>query len=348
MIRSKRFVGWVTNLHNKYWRDVFFRTEVNVIFLQILFATTLAVIVSISFNYLYRDILQTLIAGITENIKNNGSINGQTILDSMEVLKAKNFVSFFVTTIVITLIYSFIIAKVTLTPARNALKSQKRFISDIAHELRTPLSVLKTNSEVALLDESSKAISRELLESNIEELDRASAIINNLLSFSNLIRPEQVKFDNVDLAKVVENTIKKVEMLADGKKITLSHDKFGSNNVLGNAVALEQICINLVRNAINFTPNGGHINIVTEQDYYENVILSVEDNGIGIAPKDLNHIFEPFYRAEISRNKKSGGSGLGLAIVSELVKLHKGEITVRSRVNQGTTVEVTFPHKKIK
>ncbi len=323
-------MGWVINLHSKYWRDVFFRTELNVIVLQIFFAAVLLVAVSVSFNYLYRDLLQTLIQGITESILNNGSLTGQNILDSMEVLKARNFLNFFAITLFITLFFSYVIARVTLTPVRNALKSQKRFIGDVAHELRTPLSVLKANNEVALLDDMREDL-KDIFKSNIEELDRASAIINNLLSFSNLIRPEQMKFIHVDMSLVIDTAISKLESLANSKGTEIIVKKIGPTGVYGNPTALEQIVINLVKNSINYSKPSGHVTIKVEPDYYDvnRLIFSVEDDGIGISEKDLEHIFEPFFRAETSRNKKQGtGSGLGLTIVSELVKIHRACISM--------------------
>ncbi len=341
----KRFVAWVTDLHNKYWADVFFQTEFNVILLQIIFATFISIFVIISFNYLYKDILQTLIQGIAENIKSNGSVNGIDIFNSIQIVKAKNFLSFFVITVSITLIFSYVIARITLTPARNALRLQKRFISDIAHELRTPLSIIKANNEVALLDER-RGDSREILESNIEELDRASAIINNLLSFNNLIRPERIHFNHLDMRKVVDTAVKKLEELSSRKNISVLVKKTSPANVLGNMTALEQISINLIKNAIDYTPKDGRVTVTLGPDYKGNVVLSVEDNGIGISEKDLAHIFEPFYRAERSRNRKSGNSGLGLTIVSELTKLHGGKVTVKSRLHSGTLVTVSLPYSK--
>ena len=341
----KQFAAWVTDLRNKYSGDIFFRTELNVVALQIGFAIVISIFLLTSFNYLYKDILQTLIQGITENIRSNGSVNGQDIFNSIQLVKAKNFVSFFIVTISITLIFSYVIAKITLTPARNALKSQKRFISDIAHELRTPLSIIKTNNEVALLDER-RGSSRDILESNIEELDRASAIINNLLSFSNLIRPEQIRFSQVDMGKVVDTAVNKMEDLSRSKNVSILVKKTNPAAVLGNITALEQISINLLKNAIDYTSKDGRVTIEVRPDYNGFVTLSVEDNGIGISEKDLLHIFEPFYRVDKARNRKTGNTGLGLTIVSELVKLHGGKVSIKSKLNNGTTVVVSLPYWK--
>ena len=342
----KRSVGWVTDLRNKYWHDVFFRTEFNVIALQIVFAVVVSVIVAVSFDYLYKDILQTLLDGIAANLRNGNMITGQDLFNSIQIVRAKNFLTFFSVALSVTLLFSYIIARMTLSPARNDLKYQKRFVSDIAHELRTPLAVIKTNMEVALLDDDLASDVKKIFKSSIEELDRTSGIINNLLTFSNLVHPEQIQFTRVDLCIVIDTAMKKLEDLRKKKEIKITVKKVTPCTVWGNMIALEQVVINIVKNAINYTSSGGSVFVTVEPDYRGNILLTVTDSGVGISQKDLAHIFEPFYRAEASRNRATGSSGLGLTIVSELVKLHSGRIQVRSKLKQGTTVTVVLPYSK--
>jgi len=343
----KQFEGSVTDLRSKYWKDIFFRTEFNVIFLQIVFAVVLTILVSVSFDYLYKDILQTLLQGIAENIRNNGEVSGGDIVDSIQIIRAKNFLTFFTVAVSTTLAFSYFIAKMALTPTRTALQSQKRFISDIAHELRTPLAVIKTSSEVALLGDSIDSETRTIFEDTIEELDRVSSIINNLLTFSNLVHPEQIKFSAVSMGDVVDTAVKKIDELIKKKEIKVTVRKTSPDSVLGNMIALEQIVINIIKNAINYNKVGGSVVVRVEPDYRGNIVLVITDDGMGIGAKDLAHIFEPFYRAESSRNRASGSSsGLGLTIVSELVKLHSGRIGVRSTLGQGTTFTVVLPYNK--
>ena len=102
----------------------------------------------------------------------------------------------------------------------------------------------------------------------------------------------------------------------------------------------------MLKNAINYTQEDGRITIRVSPDYYGNVLIHVEDTGMGITREDLMHIFEPFYRAEKSRNRRMGSSGLGLTIVSELVKMHSGRITIKSAENKGTVAIVTLPYGK--
>ncbi len=344
----KRFEGWVTGLQSKYWHDIFFRTELNVILLQVVFAMVLSVMVAVSFNHFYKDLLQTLSKSIAENIRDNHTFTAIDIIDSIQVVKARNFRIFFSLTVFITLFFSYIIAKITLYPARTAIQSQKRFVSNISHELRTPLSVIKTNSEVALLDEDVDPSSKKIFVDIIEELDRTSAIINNLLTFNKLVHPEKIKFSPVDLGIVVDTVVRKLEELVKKKEVKVTIKKTNPSIVMGNTVALEQIVLNLVKNAINYNHTGGSVTVRVEPDYKGNIVLMVEDNGIGISQNDLFHIFEPFYRAERSRNRHSGSSGLGLTIVSELVKLHSGKITVKSLIKQGTIVTILFTYSENK
>jgi signal transduction histidine kinase len=341
----RRFVELVTGLRNKYWGDLFFRSEFNVILLQFVFAAILLFLVGFSFNYLYRDVSDILIRGITESIRNGSQISGTDILTAIHGVKTEKFYGFLILTAVITLCFSYIIAKITLTPVRDALQSQKRFVSDIAHELRTPLSVIKTSSEVALMDDNIRPDIKKTLENIVGELDRTSEIINNLLSFSSLVRPERVNFGHVDLGPIIDSSINKLQDLAENKHLDISVRKIAPHNVWGNATALEQVVVNLLKNAINYTPSGGYVSLKIEPDYRGSVILTVQDSGIGISRHDLLHIFEPFYRAERSRNRQSGSSssGLGLTIVSELIKLHSGKIVIQSFPNRGTTATVMLP-----
>ena len=184
---------------------------------------------------------------------------------------------------------------------------------------------------------------KHTLTSNVEELDRISDIINNLLSLSALIRPERIKFTSFELAHVVDDVVEKYAKLAQVNQQEIVVKKSPETNVSGNVTAVEQIVGNLLKNAINYTPKRGTVVITTSPAPNGFVELSIKDTGIGIPRKDLFRIFEPFYRTDQSRTRARGGTGLGLAIVSELVKLHGGKIAIRSAMGRGTTVIVQFP-----
>jgi len=317
--------------------------------MQILFAVSLLALVTIAFNYLYKEVASALLQGIMEAISssNGEDLSSDQILSSARSIKSQHLVVVFFSSSIITAIFGYIIARIALKPARNALATQKRFVSDIAHELRTPLSVIKTNSEVALMDKNLDPNVRKTLKSNIEELNRTSEIINNLLSLKNLMNPERISFVDIDLGEIVEVASQKLYNHAHKKQIEITIKKTGPRIVCGNSTALEQIVINLLKNAIHHTPQEGNITVTVGPDYEGNISLVVQDNGVGISENDLLHIFEPFYRTEQSRNRHSGSSsGLGLTIVSELVKIHSGRITIKSAPNRGTTVTVLIPQIK--
>lgn len=239
--------------------------------------------------------------------------------------------------------FGYLITRIALVPTGNALASQKQFVGNVAHELRTPLSIIKTNTEVTLFNENLDGETRETLVSNLEELDRISDIINNLLSMNALLRPEKMKFKNVDMGSIVDRSLSSLSELVDHKNVRIEVRKSEYRSVWGNPSGLDQIVVNVLKNAINFTPAGGTITLVVEPSHNGHIDLTIEDQGVGISEKDLEHIFEPFYRGDRSRSRASGGSGLGLAIVSELVKIHKGAISIKSAPNAGTSVKIKLP-----
>jgi len=335
----------VTGLLNKYRHDSFYRTEVHIMLLHTAFAVVILGLVGASFTLLYHDLSAAVAEGISEGLGSGSpSSLGASIAQELHRVKTQNLLTIIAVIILTTILFGYIIARITLAPARNALASQKQFIGNIAHELRTPLSVIKTNTEVALLDANVKPDMKETLISNIEELDRVSEIINNLLSLSALVRPERIEFSAVDLSAVTTDVIQKFSALAKRGEHQVTLRKGPDTQIWGNTTALQQIVGNLLKNALSYTPRGGHIRITVEPAPDHQVELLVQDSGIGIARKDLFRIFEPFYRADPSRTKgQQGGTGLGLAIVSELIKLHQGKITIRSAVGRGTTVAILFP-----
>ena len=335
---------------HKYRSDPFFRTEVNVVGLQAAFAFTIIGMIGVSFTLLYHNISIAIVEGINASLNSNAPAQmGSAIVTEIEQIRTQNLLVIVGVIAAATVIFGYIIARVTLKPARNALATQKQFIGNVAHELRTPLSVIKTNTEVALLDRNITQDLKETLISNVEELDRISQIINNLLSLSALVRPEGMEFAAIDLSALVSKVVDKYGALAKSNDLEVTVRRSPNMRVWGNSTALEQIVGNILKNAINYTPKGGRVRITVELAMNNQIELVVQDSGVGIARKDLFRIFEPFYRAEPSRARmrdlahKSGGTGLGLTIVSELIKAHEGRIAIRSTVGHGTTVTVLLP-----
>lgn len=243
--------------------------------------------------------------------------------------------------------FGIVLSRLALRPARMSLESQKLFISNIAHELRTPLAVIKTTAEVEMLDDKLPEASRKTLEAVLEEVSRASGVINNLISLNRLVRPQKMERAAVDLGAIIDRVVARSGRVAFERGIEVQVRRNHHTMVTGNPVALEQMVINLTNNAIQYTPKNGRgkVTLTLRPESGNRLMFSVSDNGIGIAKEDLAHILEPYYRGDKSRarNIKEAGSGLGLAIVNEIVEAHGGELRVNSIQGKGTNVTVLLP-----
>lgn len=339
----KRSAASATAFADKYQYDPFLRTQVNVIGMLAVFSIFLLVLIGILIDYLYRDISIAIVSGVRASIIASSTAPIAATVPTLSEIRTQNITVIAFLTALATVTFGYLLTRVALAPTRHALASQKQFIGNVAHELRTPLAVIKTNTEVALFSQQLPPETRAIMNSNVEELDRASQIINNLLSLSASVRPERIEFSAVEVGTIASNVMEKMESLARVRDIDMTLRKSSGVYVWGNVAALEQVLMNIVKNGLNYTGRNGHVSVTVEAIGESRVEIVVQDSGSGIARQDLFRIFEPFYRADPSRNKASGGTGLGLAIVSELVKLHRGKITVRSALGRGTTVVVSLP-----
>ena len=266
------------------------------------------------------------------------------VLAELQAVRTRNIVELVAIIFATAMIFGYLVTRFALAPARNALAAQKRFIGDVAHELRTPLSVIRTNTEVRLFDAEVSREAREVHESNLEELDRISSLINNLLTLNAFLRPEQMPFGNVKLSKVARRALDRFDDLAHQRHVHTKLSAPRARPAWGNEAAIEQILMNLVKNAIQHTEDG-EVRVSIGPSTAGALELSVADTGTGIREEDLLHIFEPFYRGDRARSRAGGaGSGLGLAIVNELVRLHRGRIRIQSAPGVGTRVTVTLPY----
>lgn len=341
----RRFVESVIAFASKYRRDIFFRTGWNILLLQVGFVAALFGIVWSTFSLLHDATIATLIDAVTQSIVSGTSLDGLSVGDALDYEKKKYMVIAGSGILASAVLFSWLVTRMALRPTQNALESQKRFISNVAHELRTPLSIIKTNTEVRLLDQTIPLDSRAVHESNLEELNRISEIINNLLSMNALLRPERMEFKKISVRPIIERAVEVLSELAVARRVELTIADVSDIPVRANAAGLEQIITNIVKNAIVYTPAGGTVKIHAEPDYYGGKMrIRVVDTGAGIDEKDLAHIFEPFYRGDFARTRRAGsGSGLGLAIVAELLKLHGGTVEIESRLGKGTNVTVSLP-----
>lgn len=239
---------------------------------------------------------------------------------------------------------SYWLARRTLQPIEAAHEQQKRFTSDVSHELRTPLTAIRMESEVALLnDRSSGKELRATIESNLEEVDKLESLINNLLRLARLEADElQQNFKEVESQTVMDNAVAKVEKSAKQHDVSISSSG-NSARVYGDPENLSQALLILLDNAIKYSPKGGEVRVETYSEN-GNVSWKVTDNGPGIDPDSLQHIFDRFYRADSSRNKNQvGGFGLGLSIAKMIADLHSGTISISSRLRHGTVAALSVP-----
>ena len=223
--------------------------------------------------------------------------------------------------------------------------SRQNFVSNVSHELKTPLSSIKVLSESILLQ---KDVPREtyieFLEDITSEIDRMTEIINDLLTLVKLDQKEiPITFTEIELNQLIIDITKRMKPLADSKKIELNYILL-KEKVLADIDKTKFVLAisNLVENAIKYTAEKGFITITVDSDH-QNVFLSVSDTGIGIAEEEINKIFERFYRVDKTRNRETGGTGLGLSITHSTILMHNGSIKVSSKEQEGTTFLVCIP-----
>lgn len=232
---------------------------------------------------------------------------------------------------------SYYLAKHTLQPIEEALEAQTRFSSDAAHELRTPLAVMQSEIEIGLrAKKTTEGAQRELLESTLDEVGRLRSLTDRLLLLSNM---KTVEVTSTSLDDVATEAINRVIPLAQAKKIGIE-STVGKQKAIANSEILTDTMVILFDNAIKYSPKKSTISInVKEQG--KHLLLNVTDNGPGITPEDLPHIFDRFYRADTSRSKENvEGHGLGLSIAKRSVEAMGGTISATSEVGKGTTFTV--------
>lgn len=231
-----------------------------------------------------------------------------------------------------------------LEKLEKSFEWEKQFSSDVAHELRTPLSALQCSSEIALTQE----CNNEAHERFMSQVHRASIdlhdIVEHLLLLARLESLDSRReFQPIDLAATITECIGKMEESIQEHSIHIDWTPPSQViPVFGHEGWLEIMIRNLLSNAVRFNKHGGKIFIsLTHDDEYVN--LSVRDTGIGIPPESLDKVFERFYRVEEARDRKTGGAGLGLSIVWSIAKLHNGSVEVDSHMGEGTTFAVFLP-----
>lgn len=231
----------------------------------------------------------------------------------------------------------------TLARLQNAVGEMKQFTASISHELRTPLAVLRGEAEVALMQANSTEQYRRVLASQLEEFEKLSRMINQLLTLARAESGEvAIAHEPVNISSMAREVAEQLEPVAASKDVSLSWNCDPNVTLRGDASWIERVILNLADNAIKFTHPGGHV-WITVSGNAADAILEMADDGIGIAPEAVPHIFERFYRTDPSRANRADGAGLGLSLVKWAVDQHHGSIHVDSAPGRGTRITVALP-----
>jgi len=229
----------------------------------------------------------------------------------------------------------------------SAFRRITRFTADASHELRTPVAIIRTTAEVTSARPRSSAEHEAAWQQIVAQTERTSQLIEDLLILARADSGhDRCAFEPVDLAEILRDVSAEMRILADDAGLRLTTSILSLCPIKGEPDALRRILINLLDNAIKYTPPGGSVDVtLQEEDLHGSraAVVQVRDTGIGIAEEDLPHVFDRFYRTAPDRSRRTGGGGLGLSIAQSLAALHKGEITVASIPGAGSVFRLVLP-----
>jgi heavy metal sensor kinase len=220
---------------------------------------------------------------------------------------------------------------------------QRNFCEIAAHEMKTPLTILQGNLEVALIKARTAEEYHEVLLNNLQQVERLIALTRPLLTLAKFTSSKPpVNLQPLALEPLIQELVDELILLADDRQIVLTFESQSVPSVLGDTQWLKQALINLLDNALRYTPSGGSVTVRLQTVGHE-VTIAVEDTGHGIEPEAIPHLFERFYRTDWARAKDTAGTGLGLPIVKEIMEAHGGTISVTSEVNKGSVFTLRLP-----
>lgn len=329
------FTEWVSQLGRELRTDPLTRARLRTALIFACFCT-------VSFS-----IVGLVVDGYTSSVLASLASGSYTqVLAQQKIEEARWIARIFHTIAISMAVYIFM--GLSFRPVQRAIDAQRQFVAKAAHELRTPLAVARTETEVALKNRD--ALSKEeavgLVESSLGRLDHLSRIIQFLLVISDLTAPRNQSFNRAVALDEVMRTVEehaRESALKKGVRLTV-HCSTETGTVTGNAVALEKLFENLVRNALVHTPSGGSVHLQLEKRGGSALMVSVEDTGCGIPAAERRLVFEPFYRAS---NAAPNGSGLGLSIVREIARIHRASVELEESVSGGVVARVLFPVRRL-
>ena len=236
---------------------------------------------------------------------------------------------------------SYFLAGKTLTPIQKNMDSQKLFVADASHELKSPITTIQSACEVVLRSsKKTKEDYKEVVAEVLEQSQRLGKLVNDLLLLTVLDTGNNNKaFQECSLSDVTEKEVIVMKSVFSKANLTIEKHITPHVSIMGDPDKLQQLVIILLDNAVKFTSSGGRITVSVSNKPQPS--LTVTDTGIGIAPEKKGNIFKRFYQAETSHT--GSGAGLGLAIAESIVQLHKGQIAVESELGKGSTFICTFP-----
>ena len=230
-----------------------------------------------------------------------------------------------------------------IAKVENSFQQIKRFTADASHELKTPLTILRGEIEVGLKRLRTPEEYQKILASNLEEVKHMSRMVEDLLTLARAdMGALELRKEVVDLGGLVREVWEEVRLWAEDKGVELLFQEDGEARVMGDRGRLRQLALNLIDNAIKYTPSGGRVELRVVRDGDE-VTFSVADTGEGIPPEDLQRIFERFYRVDKARSRQRGGTGLGLSICKWIAEAHGGRISAESELGRGSKFHVSLP-----
>lgn len=230
-----------------------------------------------------------------------------------------------------------------LTRLENSFNQVRRFTTDASHELRTPIAIMKAGIEVALSRERDIQGYQQVIANTLEDLGRLSKIIESLFMLARADAGQnEIHIERMNLCPLITDVAEQLKLVAEPKNIFVSIEKTENAFIQGDELLIRMLLLNLADNAMKYTPVNGKIKTFIGKDN-GCVRIVVEDNGIGISPEDIPHIFDRFYRANKTGTTNDAGSGLGLSICQWIVKAHHGTISVESELQKGSVFTVILP-----
>lgn len=240
-----------------------------------------------------------------------------------------------------------IVVLVDLTKQTMLDEMRKEFVANVSHELKTPLSSIKMYAETLLSGVDDPGLTQRYLQVIDGEADRMTRMVKDLLLLSRFDNKKlTLEISKVNMLKLIDDCMEQLKSEADKKNQTIELNISDDLPFIeGDVYRLEQVLVNIVNNAIKYTPRDGKI-LIYSKALEDNILVKVTDNGIGIPKNDLPLIFERFHRVDKARSRDMGGTGLGLSIAKEIIDAHSGKIEIASVLNKGTEVRITLPIKR--